>query len=229
MYTELAYQLGQIPGRMSTSSLIDTLWSNLEFNLASNIASTPALAAIWKVTDLIGSATGGINISTLTTMFGGLDMETTVDNLIKLGVVGTSSLGLIGDLVSGLSTSLSPASTLLKLGISSGSTTISRGTGMSTTTSGLSTSSSGIMYISNSSGSDIQQGALASAKDEATSNQAYNEEEEAMQRASLDIKNYLIDTFDAKFGEMANAVSDIRDDVNKLSSTVYMNGGIYGA
>ena len=62
MYGELGSQLTALPQRINMAQMIDTLWGNLEFGLASNIAKNPALAAIWKVTGLIQENTGGINI-----------------------------------------------------------------------------------------------------------------------------------------------------------------------
>lgn len=226
MYNELALQLSMIPTRMNTSTMLDTLWENLEFSLASSIASNPALAAIWKVADMIQSNTSGIPIPTVGFMGNFLGMETTVDNLLKMGVVGAGSLGMIGDLISGLSTSLIPASTLLKLGIVPSSTTISRGSGLSSFSGGVTLSQSAIMQTSTGSGSDISQTALTSAKEEATQSSGISEQDEKLKNAPLDIYNYLTNSLDNHIKILVDYVGDIRRDVDEMNSTTI--GGKWG-
>ena len=109
--------------------MMDNLWDNSLYSLGQTMASTPALAALWKVTDLIQQNTGGISIPEIGAMFNAIavaegggtgfdfDINTTVENLMKAGLVGMSSLGMIGGLIGGVSSSLVPASMLLKLGI----------------------------------------------------------------------------------------------------------------
>lgn len=230
MYNELGSQLLMVPLRMSMSTMIDNLWDNMQFGVGKEIASNPALAAIWKVTDLISQNTGGINIPFVNAMGFGVDLNTSVENLLKLGIVGTSSLGMIGDLISGLTTSVAPASALLKLGISSGNTTISRGTGLGTATSGLYTSASTITSIGNAGGEDIRQGALAGANDEARTNTPLNEDEEKLKNASKNIYEYLTNEVRLKeqLDTLIGFVSDIRNDVDEINGRTFGTGSKYG-
>lgn len=224
MYNELAYQLTMTPLRLTTSQMLDTLWDNLEFGLGETIASSPALAAIYKATDLIQQNTGGINIPYISAMGSGLDLNTSVENLIKLGVVGAGSLGMIGDLISGMSSTLAPASILAKLGISNNATTISRGSGLMASTGGLSTSQSSVTAVSNSSGSDIKESALASATDEAESNAAADPEQEQKERAPLSIYEWLSEDYNRMFGDLLDRVKDIQDDVGTIGAKFSMGG-----
>lgn len=228
MYSELGSQLNAIPGRMNMATMLDTLWENMEFGLGANIASNPALAAIWKVTDLIQQNTGGINIPFITAAGFGMDLNTTVENLVKLGVVGASSLGMIGDLISGVQNTFGPSRILGELGIGSGNTSIRRGSGLGTTSSGLSTSVSGARTVGNASGMDIQQSSLASAREEAQSNAASNPEEEEMKRANINIYKYLTDTFDKKMDSLVSSVEDIRRDVDELNFRTFGTLSTYG-
>lgn len=230
MYNELGSQLLMVPLRMSMSTMIDNLWDNMQFGVGKEIASNPALAAIWKVTDLISQNTGGINIPFVNAMGFGVDLNTSVENLLKLGIVGTSSLGMIGDLISGLTTSVAPASALLKLGISSGNTTISRGTGLGTATSGLYTSASTVTSIGNAGGEDIRQGALAGANDEARTNTPLNEDEEKLKNASKNIYEYLTNEVRLKeqLDTLIGFVSDIRNDVDEINGRTFGTGSKYG-
>ena len=135
---ELVMQLQALPSRMSIATMMDNLWENLEWSLGTNVAANPALYGIWKVTDMIQSYTGGIAVPSAWAVGNGFNLNTTIENLIKLGVVGISSLGMIGDLVSGLSSSAAPGSMYLKLqGLSS---IQSLGRGLVTAMSGMSTS-----------------------------------------------------------------------------------------
>ena len=210
MYQELGSQLNSLPGRINIAQMIDTIWSNIEFGLASNIAKNPALAAIWKVTDLIQENTGGINVPFISAMGTGFDLNTTIENLVKLGVVGTSSLGMIGDLISGISSTFMPSSMLWKLGITSGLASVSRGTGLGGRAAGLSTSTS-VVTKSTSSGEDISQGALAGAQDNAREEVKGQQEEQ--ENPADTIKAYLIDSFDTKLDRLIGYVEDLRNTV----------------
>jgi flagellar hook-basal body complex protein FliE len=197
---ELSRQLGQVAGRTSVAGMVDTMYDNVFFSLASSIASNPVLAATWKITDLIQKYTGGINIPTqeignLTygsktgTISGTaansalqgvveladpeydtswIDMETTVENLMKLGIIGIGTLSSIGDIVSGLSSTLIPSTMLAKMGISSsivsrkGLESISTGTGLESLISGLGTSMS--TYVG-TTGSALYDSTMAAVED----------------------------------------------------------------
>ena len=221
MYNELMGQMMQIPGRMSMSTMIDNLWENLEFGLASNIASSPALAAIWKVTDLIQQNTGGINIpaiEALTAGFGGMvDLNTSVENLVKLGVVGVGSLGMVGDLISGLTTGIAPTTALWKLGIFGGSTKISRGSGLSSTSSGLSTSASTVQTVGQGSGETIKESTLNQANEETKQPSAVSpEEEEEMKKANVNIYKYLTESFDGKMDRLLSYVDELESKLRDI-------------
>jgi len=227
MYNELAMQLMQVPLRMTMSEMLDNVWENLEFGLASNVASSPALSAIWKVTDMIQSQTGGINIPFISAAGFGIDLNTTIENLVKLGVVGISSLGMIGDMVSGLSTSLVPSSALLKLGILPSNTAISRGSGLGTFSSGLTTSSSAMNTVANASGSDISESALAGATQE-TSSATMDEDQENSKQAdisTINIYKYLSETFDNKLDRLLSYVDGLESELTEIKSKMNYSGG----
>jgi len=204
--TELQRQLGQVASRTSVAGMVDTMYENVFFSIASNIAKNPALAATWRITDLIQKYTGGINIPTAelgtllpttttdieTGMSGSqghsttevdngwvydtnwLDMETTVENLIKLGIIGIGTLGAIGDIVSGLGSTIMPSSMLSKMGISSSLAsrksleTVSRGTGLESLASGFGTSNTVYVGTSGSGMYDTTMAGVQDIKDEAS-------------------------------------------------------------
>ena len=166
MISELQSQMGKVYSRTSMSDLINTFIENLQFSLYSNIANNPVTSAIWKITDMIQEYTGGINIPFVTTVGSGVDLNTTVENLIKLGVMGVGSIGMIGDIVSGLGNTVDFSNTLNRLGINKGIATV-RGGGNQLATSGFTTSTS--TFIGQSSGESIYPQTLAAEKAKTTS------------------------------------------------------------
>lgn len=103
MYSELAYQASQMYEREGISNVLENLFSNFTYQTGMNIAKNPALFATWKITDLIQGVTNGINIPFVTALGSGVDLEATVENLMKLGIIGASTIGSIGDIVNGVS------------------------------------------------------------------------------------------------------------------------------
>ncbi len=170
MYNELSSQMNLLNKRMSVNSIIDNLFSNFNFAQGANIGSSVLGATTWKITDLIQQATGGINIPYISVLGSGVDLNATVEGLMKLGIVGISTLGSIGDLVSGVSTAFGDnASNMLNslgIGANAATNTTLRGTGFnasSRATGGVDTSITTL--IGNSSGDDYYQSSLNSAND----------------------------------------------------------------
>lgn len=106
MYTELQNQFGQLAERQGIANILENLFSNYTYQTGMTIAANPATYATWKITDLIQGVTGGINIPFVTALGSGVDLETTVENLMKLGIIGVSTFSAIGDIQDGLSTVL---------------------------------------------------------------------------------------------------------------------------
>lgn len=229
--TELYAQMQQLPSRVSTAEMLENLWDNAIYGLGSNIAKNPALSAIWKVTSLIQDTTGGINIPFITAMGTGFDLNTTVENLIKLGVVGTSSLGMIGDVISGLGSTLAPSSMLRKLGITGDVTTTSRGSGLSKITSGKTTSSSA--YVGNSSGSDIYEASLTSASDEASASVEAKQSEDETAASQSSVYEYILGDFSRQMGSLVAMVAGIGGSristAAALDAEAYDRGDYYNA
>lgn len=230
MYSELRTSMNDLSTTMSSAEMIGNVFSNLQFGTASNIARSPVLASMWKVTDLIQSTTGGINIPYISALGSGIDLNTTVENLIKIGMVGASTLGMIGDIVSGLSSTGSNTSSMLdKLGISGGTSNITtRGAsleGLASVKRGLSTSVSTV--VGNSSGSDIYETTLTAANDNAQSSVEGKESSDTTAKdiATLpDIKAYLVETLEAHMKSLDEKVEKMQDTLSNGSVEVRSEG-----
>ena len=165
MYNELERQMGQLSEREGIANILENLFSNFTYSTGMGIASNPALYATWKITDMIQSVTGGINIPFVTAAGFGLDLETTVENLMKIAIVGASTLSGIGDIISGLQSVGDGSSLLSSIGIGSSANTnvIARGTGYNTRASGKGTSIS--TMIGNANSQDYVSSTITAAED----------------------------------------------------------------
>lgn len=113
MYKELGDQLKALPGRMGISNILGNALNNFTYQTGMSIAGNAVTRALWDITDLIQGVTGGINIPAISVMGNMLDLETTVENLAKLGIVGVSALANTGKIIKGAA-SVFNGSNLLK-------------------------------------------------------------------------------------------------------------------
>ena len=204
---ELTYQMTQITNRMSLSEKLENVFNNALYSLGSNIAESPGLYATWKITSLIQDYTGGINIPSISILGTGTDLNTTVENLIKTGIVGISTLGLIGDIISGVQNTQDPSQALSKLGISSGDR-IEYGKGLSSRSVVQTLSSKYI--VGNSSGGDIAESAQTSAEN------AAQEKVDAQKEASDD--KTINDLYELETNQLASLNATATSILNRMSA-----------
>jgi len=184
MYGELGYQFNQITERMNIATLMSNAISNFEYQSGATIASNPSTYALWKIADFIGSTTNGINIPHATVLGTGVDLNTTVDNLLKLGLVGYSTIANIPSILKGVTSLGNGASLLDAMGISNRTSIISRGATLSSTISGFSTSQSSYLY--NQNGNAYSEAANMTMKEQ---QQAALQENENKQSVDLETIN----------------------------------------
>ena len=199
---ELTSSMSSMGSRMSVATMMDNVWSNLQYGLATNIADNPMLFALWKVTDMIQGLTGGINIPFITAMGTGVDVNTSVENLMKLGIVGVSTLGMMGDLISGLGNTFDPSGMLAKMQIGKTAGQTKRGSGLtaSLTQGRLLKTTSASTYIGNTSGSDIQASTLAES--ERTTQKQLEQKQQGIVDYTKMTAEYLTNTLTPKLDAM---------------------------
>lgn len=170
MYGELTSQFKELPGRLGISNILENLFSNLTYQTGMGIASNPVTYALWKITDMIQGVTGGINVPFISAFGNGFDLNTTVENLMKLGIVGISTLGNIGKIASGLA-SIGDGSVLLKkLKVSEGEAKVKSFGGSSMSSGGQRQSgstTSETAYVGNTDGDTYSQAAQNESNDAA--------------------------------------------------------------
>jgi len=173
-YDQMLAQLNNMAGTMykrtSMSEMMTNIWENAQYSLASGVANNPVSYLIYKMASLLDSAVGGIDLPFVNVYGFGVDLNTTVADLMRVASLGTGILANLGPMVSGLANSFSGANMLAQMGISTGSglAVTPRGAGvissaMSLKAGGRSTSSSG--YVGNANGSDIKNSTIQEAED----------------------------------------------------------------
>jgi hypothetical protein len=171
MLNQLNNMAGTMYLRTSLGEMMQNVWANGQYTIASSMANNPAAYLLYKVASLLDETTGGIAIPAISAAGFGVDLETTVADLMRVASVSTGIIGSFGSMISGLSNSFSGQSMLSKMGIEQGSglKVNIRGTGEGITASDSSgggaktTSESG--YVGNASGSDIKESTMQEAED----------------------------------------------------------------
>ena len=220
MYSELYKQFSTITERQGIANILENLFSNYTFQTGMNIANNPATYALWKIADLIESTTGGINIPFVTALGNGVDINATVTQLMKLGIVGGTTLGAIGDIVNGLGTIGNGASLLTALQVGTSGKTIERGTGLTDYSSGnlakrtSGTNISSSTFIGNTNSDAYYNDTLTQANDQAQT---------MLDQKSQDAEDATIAYFkDIGFNDKFN---DIHDDIRALKTDgIYLKG-----
>ena len=167
MLSQLSNMAGSMWQRTSIAEMMTNFWQNGQYTLAGSMASNPVSYFIYKMAKVVDDAAGGIDLPFLNVMGFGVDLNTTVSDLMRVAAVGAGILGSIGPMISGLGSSFSGQAMLKKLGISTGSglAVTPRGDGVKLTGGGGSSSMSESGYAGNASGSDIKNSTIQEAED----------------------------------------------------------------
>lgn len=157
--------MGTLNERTSVGEMMSNILSNTNYSIASGIASSPTMYALWNVSNMLSNIAGGLEFSLPLIMGTGTAQTFNIADLMKTGLIGTSLLSSIGSMVSAGSSGFDGASMLNALGLSNSSSSniISRGTGVNVISRGKTVSQSS--YIGNSNASDIQNSFITTTKD----------------------------------------------------------------
>lgn len=193
--SEVENQLTKVPSRMHLSERINTMFENMMTTTGMSIANNAVSYTTWIITDLIEKATGGINIPTISVMGNAVDLNATVTQLMKLGIIGANVLGNIGTIVNGLS-----GRNNLSLYNWGAEDILKRGQGFTGITIGSTQTTSETTYIGSTSSSDIYQSSLASAEESANVDVTGSAKEAKEQQAELLAKvSALLELFSVTF------------------------------
>jgi hypothetical protein len=193
MLTQLQAMAGTMYARSSIGEMMTNILDNSTYSIASSMASNPVSYLIYKMAKGLDDAVGGIDLPFLNVMGFGVDLNTTVSDLMRVAAVGTGLLGSLGPMISGLASSFSGQSMLRTMGISSGSglQVTPRGSGDGLIGAGAagggasSTSSSG--YVGNASGNDVKNSTIQESED--SKKQQMIEAKEEAEENQVDVLN----------------------------------------
>ena len=186
---------------------------------------------------VVDDAAGGIDLPFLNVMGFGVDLNTTVSDLMRVAAVGGGILGSLGPLVSGLGSSFSGRAMLNKLGIGNGSglATVTRGGsgGGNIGAAGGTTSESGGAFAGNSSGSDVKDSTIQESEDSKKQQMIEAKEEEEANK--VDVLNQTVLQIYEILNDVANGDKSFKVKVEGYgltkagSSSTGALGGVNGA
>lgn len=182
--SEINNQLSFMAQNMSMSEKIDNVFDNFLYSTGESIASNVVSNVLWKVTDMIQGATGGINLPAVSVMGNMIDLSAfTVEGLMKTGIVGMSTLAQIPSIMTSISSGGG-----LSLSNWNADDYTRRGTSFSSSVKGVkSGTSSSSESVASSSSSDMRKESLSSATDD-------SKDVEEITQAGMD-KKYTMDDF----------------------------------
>ena len=227
MLSQLSSMAGSMASRTSVAEMMTNFWENGQYTLAGSMASNPVSYFIYKMAKVVDDAAGGIDLPFLNVMGFGVDLNTTVSDLMRVAAVGGGILGSLGPLVSGLGSSFSGRAMLNKLGIGSGSglNVVQRGDGGGSSGSqgGGSQSTSGSGYAGNSSGSDVKDSTIQESEDSKKKQMIEAKEEEEANK--VDVLNQTVIKIYELLEEVASGKSSFSVKVEGYGLTKAGGGG----
>jgi len=231
MLSQLTSMAGSMGSRTSMAEMMTNFWENGQYTLAGSMASNPVSYFIYKMAKVVDDAAGGIDLPFLNVMGFGVDLNTTVSDLMRVAAVGTGILGSLGPLVSGLGNSFSGRAMLNQLGIGSGSgltvTPRGDGGGLLGSTGGGSASTSGSGYMAgNASGSDVKDSTIQESED-SKKKQMIEAKEEA-EANQVDILNTTVIKIYELLDDVAHGNGSFTVKVDGYGLTKASSGGAIG-
>jgi hypothetical protein len=166
MLGQLSEMASSMKQRTSTGEFLTNIWGNVQYTMATQMANNPVLYMLPKVATLLEDYAGGIDLPAIHVAGFGVNLNTSVAQLMNVAAMSGSILGALGPMISGLN-ALDTSNMLSLAGINAKekAPVIARGTGaVLQNLSGSSISESG--YIGNASGEDIKNATLQDAEDD---------------------------------------------------------------
>lgn len=175
--------LATLGERTPIKTMVDNVLSNVMTSMGESIGSNAATYLTWSIADMLDQYVGGINIPTIFAMGTGIDLNTTVAGLMKVGLMGYSILDNLGTAFASLT-----KGGALDLDSWGASDFTTRGTGTtSLKTTGMVRGISQTAFIGNVGASDIYEGSIANVKESESYTSAQEEGNNTMNIIKDDI------------------------------------------
>lgn len=165
LLNETSNQLLQTVTRSSLAENMNNIFSNAVFGMGMDMASNPGIWAMNKMLQFMDSSGININIPTVMAAGFGLDLETSVNDLMRMGIGLTGAMSLIGNILEGLGTP--GGGTGLSLAAWGGTEYNQRGSGLGGLLGTIIGGTTSSTYVNNASSSDMTNEYLNQATDDA--------------------------------------------------------------
>ena len=228
MVNQLLMMAGTMHQRTSLGEMMTNIWENGKYSIANSMSNNPVSYLIYKLASVLDATTGGIALPFVNAMGFGVDLNTTVADLMRVAAVGTGLLTNIAPMISGLGSSFSGRAMLSQMGIESGGglAVTPRGGVSILSTASMDTMSAGVSesgYIGNASSSDIKNATLQEASD--TKKSLMVEAQEEQGSTPVDEINMTVLKIYELLSDVVTGASTLRVRVDSYG---LVNGGNHG-
>lgn len=199
MNSELNNQMLQVIKRTSLAESLSNLYENAIFSVAEDMASNPATWAMTKMLDFMKGQKLEMAIPFVNAWGSGVNLNTSVQDIMRLGVGLSQAFSLMGNILDGLGSIGG-----LKLNAWGATEYTQRGSGMTFTTGSTFGTTSGSTYVSTSSSQDMKNSALSTAADEA-------DETSKITNKNAKVEHTFDDFYNATIGESAKSYIRVQD------------------
>ena len=191
MMSQLNNMANTMYQRTSMGEMMTNAFANLKYTMSAGIANNPALYAIYTMASLLEDTVGGIKLPDIKVVGSGVNLQTTVAQLMNVAALSGSVLSGIGQMIgAGAGGGFSGSGMLRALGIGGNMTTVSRGVGAGLlNTGGTTYSQSG--YVGNSEGGDVYGKTMSDANDD-SSKQMAEAKDESQDITLNDVDNHIM-------------------------------------
>ena len=162
MQSELKNQFAHLLVRTSLTEMMDNVYNNAVFGIAEGLMSNPISYSMYKMLDFMKTREVDWNIPFVNIFGSGLDLNATVGDIMRGGLLLGGAASLVGNIYAGL-TSVGG----LNLDAWNAQEYTSRGSGMSFSTGTMQGGTSGSTYVASGNGTDMKNSTLNSATDDA--------------------------------------------------------------
>lgn len=130
MYAELTSQFNQMSERLGTSKMIENAIKNFTYQTGMRMGGSTGMQTTWAITNLIEGVTGGTNIPFISALGTGIDLEATLEQLVKIGLMGGMMATAIPDVIRGIAGAGKGSTLLDAMGVSADNVSVRRGQGL---------------------------------------------------------------------------------------------------
>ena len=199
MQSELNYQMSQLYKRTSMAEMLSNITNNAIYGVASDMVNNPATYAMTKMLDFMETNKIDIAIPFVNAMGFGLDLNTSVQDIMRLGVGMTQTMSLLGNILGSLG-----AGGGTNLDAWGATEYNKRGSGMTFSAGSMFGGTTGSTYVSTASSDDMKNSSLNSATDEA-------DETSKITNKNNTTEHTFDDFYKATIGESADSYINVQD------------------